>query len=414
MSSPPGLRIIRLVGRNPWGEGTVGWDESRRRFIGRAWVKDGSPRGKRIGVTATTEAEAWKKLRVKRRKLASSPAYDDRVRLDTFLRRWLDDMGPTVRDRTAANYVMHVEKHIIPALGGYRLVELRPEHVARFRDAKLAEGYSPQTVTHLMKTLRAAIAHAQRLGMRQDNPAALTRAPHIPDATARPLSTAQARTFLRHVEGDPWEAIYILALMLGMRQGEILGLRWTDVSGDADWPDAARAGVPTRAFEGSSPSAAHHIEVRRALVWLNGEASLLDTKTERSHRTLTLPAKAAAALERRRVVQNLNRIEGSRTWSPAYDKGWDLVFTDRDGYPIERTAVTRAFQRHLAALGLPKVPFHSCRHTAASWMHELGMTMRQVADVLGHSKPSLTADTYTHLNTDASAEAARRLDEVMG
>lgn len=372
-----------------YGEGTVRWSEKRQRWVGRYEKRDGRAKRVRGWVSARTEAECRAKLAKARSRSGTLPAADDRMRFDAFLQMWLrEHVNTTVRARTADNYRSQVEHHIAPALGGHKLLELRAPHVLAYRNAKMAEGLSPRSVSHHLTTIRAALAQAERWGMVERNVASLVPGPHVPSGDTKPLSTAQARAFLAHVEGDAWEAIYIAALYLGMRQGEILGLRWRDVS------------------EGS-------LIVRKSLVWLNGEPHLEDPKTERSHRTLTLPAVLSAALRRRDLAQKRERLASGK-WSPQFDKGLDFVFTTPNGYALERTLITRAFQRHLAAAGLPKVPFHSTRHTATSWMLELGMTMREVADVLGHSKPSMTADVYSHLGTSASERAARLFDEVVG
>jgi integrase len=257
------------------------------------------------------------------------------------------------------------------------------------------------------------------------------------------------------VADDRHEAIYVLAITTGMRQGEILGLRWKDIdrgenavqahpttalgrddghahlyrrdgtgasrpplerprSGDGDGGAALQAGASTLPSGGvfGGEDVADRVErrpatleVRRTLSWLHGRAFLTDTKTERSHRTLTLPRIAVDALERRRVAQETDRAVAAE-WADH-----DLVFTDRDGFAIERTVITRAFQRHLKALGLPLVPFHSLRKTATGWMFDMGLSLREIADVLGHSKPSQTSDTYHHLEDKASKRAAALFDE---
>lgn len=397
-----------------YGDGTVVWDPKRQRYIGRFEVHDGSPKRRRGHVTARTEAEAWAKIRKKRKTLAALPAYDERLRLDDFLRRWLRDMQATVRDRTAANYASQVEGHLIPALGGHRLVDLRPEHVRRYRDEKLADGYSPRTVTHHLKALRAALGHGMREGLIERNVATLVPGPHIPKADVRPLNLAQALNLLEQVRSDPYEAVYVLAVTLGMRQGEILGLRWSDVA-----PAPARHRGSVRDVSAASDvggtvpalGAGATLTIRKSLVWLNGRATLEDTKTDSSRRTLTLPRRAVEALERRRVIQNLNRIEASDDWNPKWD-ATPLVFTDRDGYAVERTAITRALYRHLDAAGLPRVTFHQLRHGMVGIAkQDFRMATEEIAGVAGHASMSETTDTYMHLD-DRSAELARHWDEV--
>lgn len=367
-----------------YGDGTVRWDEPRQRWVGRYEKHGGRARRQRGWVSSRSEAECRRKLAKAIQTSATLPAYDGRLRLDTFLGRWLDEMQSGIRAVSADQHRSRVETHIAPRLGGHRLVDLRVPHIAAFRDDLVDSGLAPRTVNHVLGTLRYALAKAVEWRMVERNEASFVKGPHVPQGDTQPLTTAQAAVLLRHVEGDDWEAIYVLAVRLGMRQSEILGLRWRDV-------------VDTR------------IEVRKTLTWLHGRATLEDPKTERSHRTITLPREAARAIKARLAMQEGDRAI-SNAWSPFFDNGYDLVFTDRDGYAIERTQVTRAFQRHLATTGLPKVAFHSTRATAITRMHELGMTMREIADVVGHSKPSMTSDTYTYLGDTASIRAAELLD----
>lgn len=367
-----------------YGDGTVRWDEPRQRWVGRYEKHDGRARRQRGWVSARTEAECRRRLTKAIQTSATLPAFDGRLRLDTFLARWLDEMQSGIRAVSADQHRSRVETHIAPRLGGHRLADLRVPHIATFRDDLVDSGLAPRTVNHVLGTLRYALAKAVEWRMVDRNEASFVKGPHVPQGDTQPLTTAQAATLLHHVEGDDWEAIYVLAIRLGMRQSEILGLRWRDVT-------------PTT------------IEVRKTLTWLHGRATLEDPKTERSHRTIALPREAVRAIQARLITQERDRAI-SKEWAPFFDTGFDLVFTDRDGYAIERTQVTRAFQRHLAAAGLPKVAFHSTRATAVTRMHELGMTMREIADVVGHSKPSMTSDTYTYLGNAAGTKAAELLD----
>jgi integrase len=410
-----------------YGSGTVFYRPDRKRWIGMFEVHDGSQRRKRRTVSARTEAECWRKLREIRRISATLPAYDERMRLDRFMAMWLEDhvLG-SVRPRTADNYRSQVEHHINPALGGHKLAGLRAPHVLRWRNDMLSRGDHPRSVSHRMTCLRAALSWAVQLEMIERNVASLVPGPSVSQGDAKPLTVEQARAFLdrlddakRHGKPDPWEAIYVLALTLGMRQAEILGLRWQDVGlghtqADANAPvgvSSLRSGTP--ATDLGRRDLLPTLTIRKALVWLRGKPTLEDPKTERSRRTLSLPVRAVSALRDRQKAQRLQRLASGK-WSPHFDAGYDFVFADPDGYPIERTQITRAFQRHLAAAGLPRVSFHSTRGTAVDWMTELGLTMREIADIVGHSRPSMTSDVYSHLGNIATVKAAKLYDEALG
>lgn len=373
----------------PYGEGTVFWDAARKRFVGQWDVHDGSERRKRRTVSDKDEAECRRKMAKARSRSASLPRLDERVTVGGFLRRWLSDtVTPEVRPRTADNYRSMIETHIAPSIGGYKLVALTVPDIERYRNAKLRE-LAPQTVSHHLACLRTALGKAEAWGMVPRNVAAMVKGPSVTSPDIRPLSVAQGRVLLDRIQGDRWEAVYALALLTGMRQGEILGLRWSDVDLDN-----------------------RRLLIRKTLVWLAGAPSLTDPKTDRSRRTLRLPLRVVAALRWRQGAQQADR-DASVAWDPGYDSQ-PLVFTDPDGYAMRRDILTRAFQRHLTAAGLPHQRFHDLRHSTVGILLELGMTMREVADVLGHSKPSTTADVYSHLGQASTDRAADLMDGALG
>lgn len=369
-----------------WGEGTVFWREDRKRWMGEWAIHDGSGRRRRKTITlhARTEKAAKRELEKRRSTYDALPAYDERLRLDAFLARWLADVATTIKPRTLDYYRSVVDTHLAPRMGGHTLAGLRAAHIADYRKAALADGAAPRSVSHHLAVLRAALAQAERWGLVQRNEAKLVKGPRIPRRDVTTLDSAQTRALLDAVKDDPLEAVYVLAALTGMRQGEILGLRWSDVQ------------------EG-------RLTIRASLTWLNGAAILDDAKTAGSHRTLTLPARAAAALARRRVTQ-ADDMAASRHWNPAWDKGYNLVFTDPDGYAVERTLVTRALYRHLTAAGLPRVTFHQLRHGYVGIMRELGMSTDDISGILGHASAVETRETYMHLDRDVSSRAAALLD----
>lgn len=373
-----------------YGTGTVFWHERRQKWVGQWSVHDGTERRKRRTVSAATEAECWRKLNKARSTSAALPGADERLTVGTFLRQWLrDTVTPSVRARTADNYRSMIDTHIAPSLGGHKLSRLSVLDVERYRNAKLAEGLSPRSVSHHLATLRAALGKAEAWGMVTRNVAALVRGPSVTAADIRPLTTAQGRALLDAVAGDRWEAVYSLALLTGMRQGEILGLRWGDIDLDA-----------------------RRLTIRKSLVWLHGKPLLEDPKTDRSRRSLRLPLRTVAALRWRQGAQEADRA----TCEAARAGHWhdvDLVFSDEHGDAVRRDIITREFQRHLKAASLPHQRFHDLRHATVGILLELGMTMREIADVLGHAKPSMTSDVYSHLEVDATDRAADLMDGAM-
>jgi integrase len=192
----------------------------------------------------------------------------------------------------------------------------------------------------------------------------------------RPLSRAEVRAFLDGVRGDRLEALYVTALGTGLRQGELLALRWQDV-------DLERG----------------ELTVRHTLGRFTRE--LAPTKTERSRRALRLPQRVAQALSEHRERQRVVPLSG-------------LVFTSQAGAPLQSVNVTRDLQRHLARLGLPRQRFHDLRHAFATLAIEAGEDLGVVSRILGHTTLATTADIYAHLTPAMLDRAAERMDAILG
>src|SRR5712692_11834776 len=152
------------------------------------------------------------------------------VTLGAFLNQWLGEVvKPSVRPWTYRGYEVHVRLHISPTLGSLLLERLEPRHVQTLLNHKLKEGLSPKSVRYIRGTLRTALNQAVRWGLVGRNAAALVDGPRVPTFEIQPFTPDDARKFLAAAKGHRLEALYSVALTLGLRQGEALGLRWQDV-----------------------------------------------------------------------------------------------------------------------------------------------------------------------------------------
>jgi integrase len=201
----------------------------------------------------------------------------------------------------------------------------------------------------------------------------------------RPLEPEQARSFLKAVSGDPLEALYTVALAVGLRQGELLGLRWEDVDLDA--------GV---------------LHIRHGLQRIEGKLRLVEPKSARARRTIVMPALVTESLRSHRVRQMEQRLLVGTEWEAG-----DFVFATAIGRPLTDSTVTHMFQRHLARAGLPRQRFHDLRHACASLLLAQGVSPRVVMELLGHSQITLTLNTYSHVMPGLQAEAAARMDGLL-
>ncbi len=217
------------------------------RWEARVLVTRPDGRRARRSLLGRTRAAVRDKLQAALRGEANGvPLPAQRVTVGAFLDQWLRDSArPSVRPRTYVSYASVVRVHLAPGLGQLPLARLSPQHVQTFLNAKSASGLSPRTVGYLRAVLRQALGQAERWGVVTRNVARLADPPRIPRREVSPLSPEKARLFLDAIRGDRLEALYLVALGVGLRQGEILGLAWSDV--DLEDLDSDRSScAPTR------------------------------------------------------------------------------------------------------------------------------------------------------------------------
>jgi integrase len=309
---------------------------------------------------------------------------DERLTVDRYLHDWLATTRSSLRPSTVRSYEGHIRLYLVPFLGSIPLARLGARQVEAMFAQLQVHGLSPSTIQRVRATLRVALGRAVKHGLVVQNAAQLASAPRTERRIVEPMPPDQARRLLEALRGHRWEALYVVALATGLRRGELLGLRWKDVDLDSG-----------------------QITVRHALQRVDGKLTLVEPKTERSRRTVPLPASVGGVLRRHRTTQNEHRLLLGGTWQ---DLGF--VFTTGHGTPLGGSNVTRAFQGLLDKAELPRVRFHDLRHACASFMLAQGAPMRVVMEQLGHSQIGLTMNTYTHVMDDALRAAAERMDTL--
>lgn len=353
--------------RRARGEGT--W---RRRPEG-GWELRIVIGGQRRSFYGRTKAEATAK-RQKAEETHALGLRPDRQTVGEYLRAWVQGRAG-LRPATRRRYEQIVE-HLVAGLGRYRLADLRPEHVDRYLRQRRAAGAAPLTVNHHRTVLATALATAEKRRLVAQNAARLSEPEHVPHAEPRFLDREQVGALLAAVAGTDLEALITTAVHTGLRQGELLGLRWEDV----DLDDA-------------------RLRVRRALQ----AGHFVETKTGRSRRSVDLPAAVVTTLRAHRASQSERRLQTPQS----------LVFSRQDGRsPLNGTTVTHALQAALRRAGLPRMRFHDLRHTHASLLIAAGVHPRLIMERLGHSTIATTMDIYGHVFPSAGREAAARLDQM--
>jgi integrase len=368
------------------GEGGI----SRRRdgsWMARYTVQTPTGRKRKV-IYAKSQAEARRKLTEALANRDKGFTYDaEGLTVKGYLARWLEDsVRGSVKATTYQSYASLVRLHICPTLGSTKLSTLTPAHVQGLYRQKLDDGLAPKTVKYIHTTLHRALRQAVRWGLVPRNAAAEADPPKVITLEMRPLSPIQARTLLQAAKGNRLETLYVLAVTTGMRQGELLGLRWEDVDLEC-----------------------RTVRVRRTLTLARGGPCLTEPKTKGSRRSIRLTAGALEALERHRGRQEGEGAAKGDEWN-----AWNLVFCTRRGTPVRRDNLhDKHWKPLLKRSGLPDVRFHDLRHTCATLLLTKGVHPKIVSEMLGHSSIAITLDTYSHVIPGMGDVAASAMEDAL-
>lgn len=343
---------------------------------------------KRKTVYGTTRKEVQERMtRLLHEKQSGLPVVGEKQKLGEFLADWLENwVKPTVKPKTFSSYADTVRLHLVPSLGRVTLTKLTPQHVQAMLNERLGSGLSARTVAYIRSVLGIALARALKLGLVHRNVVDLVDRPNVARCEIQPLTVEQSRALLVAAKDHRLGALFSVALALGLRKGEALGLRWTDVDFDAA-----------------------SVVISGALQRIGGSLVRTETKNNASRRMLRVPAATLKSLREHRVRQMEERLAAGDKWR---DSG--LVFTTTVGTPLDPRNVLRHFARVLAAAGIAHVRFHDLRHSCATLLLAQGVSARVVQDILGHSAIRVTMDVYSHVMPSMRADAARAMDSILG
>ncbi len=363
------------------GEGSV-----YQRNDGR-WVAAVTIDGKQKFVYAKTRPAAQRRLREAQRLHEDGlPVVTSRQSVTDYLTDWLKIVESSVRYATFIRYQEYVRLHIIPKIGRIRLAKLTPQQVQDMYAACLSAGLSAQSVRHLHTVFHRALRQAIQLDLVARNVTDRVEPPRAEKAEMQTYSAVQVRAFLDAARGDRLEALYVLAVTTGMRQGELLGLRWQDL-------DLER----------------RVLQVQVAMQRTKDGLQLAAPKTNAARRKLILGKAAVDALRQHRAKQNAERLQVGERWPD-----WDLVFANGVGKPITAGhLLRRSYEPLLLRANLPRLRFHCLRHTAGTLLAEKGVSIKVIQETLGHTRSAVTLDYYVHATENMQKHAAQAMEDVL-
>jgi integrase len=382
-----GKRTRRRRGRRLNGEGTI-----YQRKDGRWCAEVASGDGKKKCLYAPTAEAVRAKLNATIEMLAKGQSLgDDRLTVAQHLTVFLDERRTRTRPATMVDYTNVVDNHLVPGLGTIRLRRLTAADVQRFLDEKRTTGLSATMVRHIRTILRMAMRLAVDRDLVVRNVVDSVRGPKAEQAEIVPLTADETRKLLETARTHPLGAIWFIVATLGLRRGEVLGLRWSDV-------DLERAKLSVRVQLATVDDDRDDTERKPR------EAKLVEPKSKRAVRDLVMAPAVVEALRARKRTQAEDRLRVG-AW---HDKH-GLIFTAEDGTPLVGASISALHTSLCETARVRTVRFHDMRHGAASLMLAAGVDPRTLSEALGHSRVSFTLDTYAHVTQARLDDAVSRV-----
>lgn len=353
---------------------------------GKRWVGQvGSGKNREIKYFDTqNEANEFRHKKVEQRRQGLN-IQGSKVPLSKFLDDWLVVARTSVRPNTGDQYNQIVHQHINPTLGEILLRDLMPIHIQRLYTSKLEDDISPRTIRIIHSVLHRALNHALKLGLVVRNVSEAATLPKVSRKEMKTLDDYQVRQLLQAAEGTRMQVLFWIAVTTGLRQGELLGLKWSDL----DWQTG-------------------RVKIQRQVQRRKGKGLIFcEPKSASGRRVISLGEKTIEILREHKNNQLKERRMAGEKW-----KDNDLIFPSPIGTPQDCANVLKGYKKCLEKAGLPDLRFHDLRHTAATLMLQQEINPKVVQERLGHSDISLTLNTYSHVLPSMQDQAAQKMDEL--
>lgn len=354
---------------------TVGWDAAGRQ--------------KRRTITGSTQEEVRQKMQEMQQKVNEHTYVDvNRLTLDEWMEDWLTNYQVNTVDSSQHTYREIIKKYISPELGKIKLQKLSKENVAKLVAALIKQGLAPKTIRCIHGVLHKALKKAVELKMVSNNVATGTELPKVEKPKLKLLDHTEVAALKNAAVGFKHERFFLLALYLGLREGELLGLNWAQIN----WKT-------------------HELTVDRQLVWERGNARnkyIAEPKCA-SCRTMNMPPSVEVILREQWEEVQMQRERVGAAW---IERG--LVFPGPHGDFMSRQTVYDCLQRVAQKAGLGHLRVHDLRHTFAALALEAGVDVRTVQEALGHATPEFTLRVYAYVDKHMRKTAAQKLEAAIG
>ncbi len=348
--------------------------------------------GKQIqrSITGKTQKEVREKLQAVAVELNTGTYLEpSRMTVGEWLNTWIQEYNRDVKMHTQASYAGHVKNHLFPGLGAIRLQSLNATHVQAFYNSLQDKDppLSSKTIKNIHGVLHKAMQQAVELGYIKFNPTDACKTPKVVKKELNPMEDQEITAFLKAIKGHRFERLFTVDIFTGMRQGELLGLKWEDID-----------------FQKGT------IHVRRQLVKdkkKGGAYYLASLKNDKTRKITPAPS-VMAVLKAHKLAQTAQRLQAGPYW---VDTG--LVFTNETGDHMAHNTVYKSFKKVVRELGMSETRFHDLRHTYAVAALESGDDIKTLQENMGHHSAAFTLDQYGHVSERMKQESANRMERFI-
>ena len=397
-------------GRAPNGASSIYLSDYDGKWHGRVTVgllANGKP--DRRHVKRATQAEVIEAVRrLERERDAGNIRRPGRPwTVEKWLTHWVENIAPHgVRPTTLDGYRFAVFKHLIPGVGAHRIDRLQPEHLETLYARMIANGSSPGTAHQAHRTIRTALNEAVRRNHLHRNPARIAKAPRLDEVEIEPMTLDELQKVLTAATKSRLHARWAVALALGLRQGETLGLKWTDIQLDSGRL-AVRRALQRPSYRHGCTGDCGHAAAGHCPQRVNTRAVTADTKSRAGRRVIGIPEPVVELLRKHHKQQEVEQGHAGQLWQ---DGGW--VFTDELGRPLNTRTDLKRWKDLLQTAGVRPMRLHDARHTAATVLLILGVPERAAMGVMGWSSTSMAA-RYQHVTEVVTGDIASRVGALL-